>query len=139
MKYDYFIAWRWRNKEQILYLTKLIREKGKTVYCFAEDKEYIDAVDPDPEQFMIKFEALENWQQDPMVKQIFEEDMDGLKSSENFILLLPAGKSAHMEAGIAYGMGKKCILVGEQKETESLYLIFSETYASIEEFIDQIT
>lgn len=49
--------------------------------------------------------------------------------------MLPAGKSAHMEVGIAYVMGKKCILIGEQKEAESLYLIFNEVYSSIGEFI----
>jgi hypothetical protein len=54
------------------------------------------------------------------------------------ILLLPAGKSAHIEAGVAYGMGKKLILVGEQKETESLYLIFDECYNSVDEFIQSL-
>jgi len=54
-------------------------------------------------------------------------------------MLLPAGKSAHIEAGIAYGMGKKCILIGEQKEAESLYLIFDKYYSTIDAFIESIT
>ena len=58
------------------------------------------------------------------------------QNSKALILLLPAGKSAHIEAGVAFGMKKKCILIGEQKEAESLYLIFAESYQTIDEFID---
>ena len=50
-------------------------------------------------------------------------------------MLLPAGKSCHVEAGVAYGLGKKCILIGEQKEAESLYLIFNEVYATENDFL----
>jgi len=49
-----------------------------------------------------------------------------------------AGKSAHIEAGAAFGMGKKCILIGEQKEAESNYLIFDESYSIADEFINNI-
>lgn len=53
-------------------------------------------------------------------------------------MLLPAGKSCHIEAGIAYGLGKKCILIGQQKEAESLYLIFDDNYNSVDEFLENI-
>lgn len=138
MKYQYFISSRWRNKEQVLKLTQKLRAKGKIVYCFAEDKSYIDEVDPNPESFMQHFESLPNWTQNPMVQEIFKTDMEGLKESEQLILLLPAGKSSHLETGIAYGMGKKCIVIGEQKEAESLYLIFSEFYNSTEDFLNSL-
>lgn len=88
---------------------------------------------------MKKFESIPDWTTNPAVKEIFDVDMTALKDSEALILLLPAGKSAHMEAGVAYGMGKKCIVIGEQKETESLYLIFSEFYQSIDDFILSIS
>ena len=143
MKYQYFIASRWRNKTEVLELTEKIRKKGKTVYCFIEG----DGTDYDlkdtkhkftPEEFMDKFESIPNWLNDPAVKEIFDADMDALKNSHTLILLLPAGKSAHIEAGTAYGMGKKCIVIGQQKETESLYLIFNEFYNSIDDFIKNI-
>lgn len=143
MKYDYFIAARWRNKEAVLDLTQKIREKGKTVYCFVEgdgtDYELKTKEEShDPETFMHHFESIPNWQNSSAVKEIFDLDMNALKDSESLILLLPAGKSAHIEAGAAYGMGKKCIVIGEQKETESLYLIFDEFYASVEAFLNGI-
>ena len=60
--------------------------------------------------------------------------MAGEKNSDVFVMLLPVGKSCHIEAGVAYGLGKKCILIGEQKEAESLYLIFNEIHSTVEDF-----
>lgn len=66
--------------------------------------------------------------EDPSVRIIFDHDLDGLKKSEKFLLALPAGKSAHIEAGIAYGLGKKCYAIGEYDVTDSLYLIFDKIF-----------
>lgn len=140
MKYKYFIAARWRNKEAVLRLAKDIRNKGKTVYCFVEgDGGTYELKDLEekykPKEFMQQFESIPDWRNDPRVKEVFDVDMNALKESEALILLLPAGKSAHLEAGVAYGMGKHCIVIGEQKKTESLYLIFNEFYDSADDFI----
>lgn len=131
MQYDYFIASRFRNKDAVLDLTARLRGKGKSVYCFLED--YDDS--QSPEEYMQKFETIPNWREDASVKDMFEKDMNALKDSETLVLLLPAGKSAHIEAGVAYGMGKNCVVIGEQKEAESLYLIFNEFYNTIDEFV----
>ena len=143
MKYDYFIASRWRNKTSVEELTQKIRSKGKSIYSFIEgDGSNHTLKDAErntpPEEFMEKFEKINNWKNDNAVKEIFEMDMRALREASNFILLLPAGKSSHIEAGAAYGLQKKCILIGEQKETESLYFIFNEFYSSIDEFIEKI-
>ena len=53
-------------------------------------------------------------------------------------MLLPAGSSVHMEAGIAYGLGKPLILIGEPEKPETLYLVFNERYKSIDEFLKTI-
>jgi hypothetical protein len=134
MQYQYFIASRFRNKKAVLDLTVKLRDKGKSVYCFVEDYDASES----PEDYMQKFENIPNWQEDASVKGMFEKDMNALKDSETLVLLLPAGKSAHVEAGVAYGMGKKCIVIGEQKEAESLYLIFNQFYISVEEFIKNL-
>ena len=67
------------------------------------------------------------------VKTIFEHDLNGLKNSDNLLLVLPAGKSAHIEAGIAYGLGKKCYAIGEYDVTDSLYLIFDKIFKDEED------
>ncbi len=138
MQYDYFVASRYRNKLETLHLVKLLQKKGKTVYSFVESEaslKHVGATEDDAEEQMKKLEAIENWRQDSRIKEIFDSDMTALKNSEALILLLPAGKSAHLEAGVAYGLGKKCILVGQQKETETNYLIFRKVYPTIDNFI----
>jgi hypothetical protein len=135
--YDFFVSGRWRNRDNILDLVRNIREKGYTVYCFFEASHAIERVKNDPEESMKHFEKRD-WRNDPYVKEVFDNDMTGEKNSDTFVMLLPAGKSCHIEAGAAYGMGKKCILIGEQKEAESLYLIFDEMYPTVEEFLETI-
>ena len=59
---------------------------------------------------MNALEQTQNFFQDPYIRKIFEVDLAGLKNAETVIMLLPAGTSVHMEAGIAYGLGKRLIL-----------------------------
>jgi hypothetical protein len=138
MKYQYFISSRWRNRDQVLSLASSLRKKGKSVYCFIEEKHNPGTIHDDPEQVMTKFEARKNWRKDPFVKRIFKRDLTGIEASRCVIVLLPGGKSTHIEAGIAYGFGKKLILIGEQKETESLYFIFNEVYNTSDEFLKSV-
>lgn len=141
MKYDYFVAGKYRNKENVLDLTKRLREKGKSVYCFVESAasiSHVGEIHEDGESAMQKFENIDDWWNDEKVKDVFRTDLEAEKDSENFVVLLPAGKSVHIEAGIAYGLGKHCILVGKQEAAESLYLIFSEHYDSPDDFLETV-
>ena len=135
--YDFFVSGRWRNRDNVLELTRNIRKKGYSVYCFLEAPHSKHRLSNDPKKDMENFEQLD-WRNDPYVKKIFENDMKAERNSDTFVMLLPAGKSCHIEAGVAYGMNKKCILIGEQKEAESLYLIFDEVYYSEKEFLNKI-
>lgn len=142
MTYDFFVAARYRNKENALELARRIREGGRSVYCFVESRAslaHCGAIESDGEEAMQKFEAIPDWRNDVGVRDVFETDMNALKASSALVLLLPAGKSAHMETGAAYGLGKKLYLVGEQKETESLYLMFNEMFDSIDAFANALT
>ena len=54
------------------------------------------------------------------------------------MLVLPAGKAAHIESGIAYGLGKKCYAIGEYDTTDTLYNIFEEIFINenqLEDFL----
>jgi len=138
LQYDYFISTRWRNRDLALDLTNKLRKKNKKVYCFFENKFAQKHASENPEEFMKKFEATKNWKKDKYVNGIFKDDLDALKKAKSLIMLLPSGKSSHIEAGIAYGLNKKCILIGEQTETESLYLIFSEFYPDLDSFLKNL-
>lgn len=130
MHYDYFIASSTRTKDKIIELTEKLREKDKTVFSFIESD---PLANPIGEEIPVT-----NWREDPRTKYIFEKDIVPLKHADHIILLLPAGKSAHIEAGIGYGLGKHCILIGEVEQTDSLYLIFKEDYKTIEDFIQTL-
>ena len=71
---------------------------------------------------------------------MFHNDLDGEKKSKNLLLVLPAGKAAHIESGIAYGLGKKCYAIGEYEATDTLYNIFDEIFSNeteLEQFLEK--
>ncbi len=70
--------------------------------------------------------------------KVFNEDIKAERESENFLLVLPAGKSGHIEAGIAYGMGKKCYAIGEYDATDSLYNIFEKIFENKEDLTEYL-
>jgi hypothetical protein len=129
MTYDYFIAGRWLNREAVLDLTRGLRDKGKTVYCFLEADDGT----------LLEYQSFDDLSlTDTRVTTAYNRDMAALKASESLIMLMPAGKSSHIEAGIAYGLGKACILIGDMGPTQGLYLIFRELYPSIDEFLQHL-
>ena len=132
-KYKFFIAGRTRNRENILKLCEIFDELNISYYCFLKNEEsHKEAgLDMYDNNLADKFEAL--GLEDPSVRIIFEHDLDGLKNSENLLLVLPAGKSAHIESGIAYGLAKKCYAIGEYDVTDSLYLIFDKIFKNEKE------
>jgi hypothetical protein len=133
-EYNFFIAGRWRNKDNIKPVLDTVRTSGKTAYCFIENEYKGEAVefkmDDDPDAFMKQSEEMS--QEDPLIHKIFETDIAAERDAENFLLVLPAGIAGHIEAGAAYGMGKKCYAVGRPEKTETLYCIFDKIFPDIE-------
>lgn len=57
----------------------------------------------------------------------FKNDFDAMTWADEFCLLLPCGKSAHLEAGWAIGQGKRTsIFMPRQDEPELMYLTGGE-------------
>jgi len=142
-KYDYIVVGRWRNRDQVNAVKQALRDAGKYVYCFTDNAYDGDGIkfetrdDADVEAMMTTTEKLTDWQTNPTFRKIFETDMQGLKESEALILVFPAGLSAHMELGVAYGMGKKCYGIGKPDKPETLYLMFDAIYPDIKTFLEQ--
>lgn len=132
-KYDFFIAGRWRNKDNIKPVMDAVRESGHSAYCFIENEYEGEKVefkqDGDPEAFMKQSEELP--QNDPLIRKIFDTDITAERAADNFLLVLPAGIAGHIEAGAAYGMGKKCYAIGQLEKTETLYCIFDQIFPDI--------
>lgn len=136
--YEFFIAGRTRNKEKILEICSIFDSLKISYYCFLKNEQsHIEAgldINEEPEELMKKFESMSL--HSDAVQTIFKHDIEGEKNSKNFLVVLPAGKSAHIEAGIAYGLGKKCYAIGEYDVTDSLYLIFDKIFANENELIE---
>lgn len=137
-KYEFFIAGRARNKENILRVCNLFDKYNISYYCFLKNEEswgYGNS-NQTPEERQREFEAL-NLKSD-IVLNLFHNDMDGEKCSNNLLLVLPVGNAAHIESGIAYGLGKKCYAIGAYESTDTLYNIFEEIFSNedeLEEFL----
>jgi hypothetical protein len=135
-KYDFFIAGRWRNKDNIKPVLDAVRASGKTAYCFienayeGEELSFNANSQDDIEATMQASEVMA--QDDPMIRKIFENDITGERDSEKFLLVLPVGIAGHIEAGAAYGMGKKCYAIGQPEKTETLYCIFDKIFPDLD-------
>jgi len=110
-----------------------VRASSKTAYCFIENAYEGSKIEfhpnQNPDEFMKQTEVLE--QSNSLIKEIFYKDMEAEMSAENFLLVFPAGVSGHMEAGVAYGAGKRCYAVGAPEKTETLYCIFEEIFPDV--------
>ena len=138
-EYEFFIAGKTRNKDNILKLCDMFDKYNISYYCFLKNedsmKSYAEGTENVEERMKI-FEGLD-LKSEPVLK-IFNEDLEAQKVSKNFLLVLPAGKAGHIEAGISYGMGKKCYAMGEFDATDSLYNIFETIFkdeTELEEFL----
>lgn len=136
---DYTVISSYRNKDSVELLVGKIRKRGYTCYNFCDKPADPNNADAHPEEQMKVFEAKKDFHEDEYFQELFKRDQDGLKNAEKVILLQPCGLSAHMEAGIAYGLGKPLIMIGEPVKPETLYLMFKENYSSEEKFLQTIT
>ncbi len=128
-KYEFFIAGKTRNKDNILRICDIFDKYNISYYCFLKNDDTINSYGSDEqiaEEKMKVFEQLDL--KSDVVLNIFEQDLENEKACKNFLLVLPAGKSGHIEAGIAYGMGEKCYAIGEFDATDSLYNIFDTIF-----------
>lgn len=82
--------------------------------------------------------------QQPAPQHGFSNDFEAMKWADEFCLLLPCGRSAHLEAGWAIGQGKRTsIYIPELVEPELMYLTGGErtkicaTYAELVSFHEE--
>ena len=125
-----YLASSWRNPEQPE-LVQALRHWGHQVYDFRNPAPGNDGfrwteLDPDwlnwtPERY------AELVRTHPIARAGFALDHAALDWCDTCVLLLPCGRSAHLEAGYAAGQGKRVIvyLRPDQFEPELMYLLCS--------------
>ena len=121
-----YVASSWRNKYQPEVVIHL-RSWGHEVYDFrhpAPDNDGFSWASIDPQWQLWSPEKYREALRHPIAKQGFACDWNGMTNAEGCVLVLPSGRSAHLEVG--WFMGRDLpvwIYVPEQVEPELMYLL----------------
>lgn len=100
-----YVASSWRNTIQPAVVQRL-REAGHEVYDFREPEPGITGFawsEIDPDWLQWTTEQFERGLKHPIARIYFRRDQQALEAAEACILVLPCGRSAHLEAGFAVG------------------------------------
>lgn len=115
-----YVASSWRNFRQAGVVDKL-RQDGHLVYDFKNPRPgdngfHWSAIDPGWETWTLDQyrQALDH----PIAKRGFASDFDAMKWADTFLLVLPCGRSAHLELGWACGQGKQTMILLDAMEPE---------------------
>lgn len=123
-----YVASSWRNPLQPKVVAAL-RAEGHEVYDFRNPADgnsgfHWSAIDKDwlkwePHQYIHHIESS------PVAADGFKFDKDALNWCDTCVLVLPCGRSAHLEAGYACGQGKDVIFMlhPDKFEPELMYLL----------------
>lgn len=112
-----YVASSWRNKYQPWVVTRL-REDGFRVYDFRHRGFSWGQIDPQWEGWKV-----EDWLMaldDPIACEGFRRDFEAMKWADTVVMVLPCGRSAHLELGWAVGRKRTAILIPEERETPDL-------------------
>lgn len=120
-----YLAGSWKNADKILMLRDILKAEGHEVDCFASTDtgrtsfnwyELTHAImcntQEEAEEILLNMDAI-NLLDFERVRGAYREDRRWLDWSDTCVLVLPSGKSAHLEAGYAVGSGKDLFIFGE--------------------------
>lgn len=124
-----YLASSWKNKETVLKMAELLKSKGHAVDAFCDEENRISfnwselTTIMAKEGWNVKELDAKDMMKHERVQEAFQEDKKYIDWSDAVIMLMPCGRSAHLEAGYAVGSGKKLYIVGGFKkgEFETMY------------------
>lgn len=114
-----YVASSWKNASIVRDLAHYLREKGHKVFDFTDPRTREHGLD----HFVFN---AESWTGKPLktidwldflkysaTERAFKSDKAGIDWADAVILIVPSGRSSHMEAGYAVGCGKKLYIWGD--------------------------
>ena len=129
-----YIASSWRNQIQPVAVTYL-QSNGFEVYDFKNpsDKDkgfHWSEIDPQwqawsPEKYI---ESLNH----PLAENGFKKDWEAMVWAEACLLLMPCGRSAHLEAGYFVGAKKPLVIMVDNGEPELMYKMADKIVVDLE-------
>lgn len=120
----FYVASSWRNEYLHRGVVEVIRAAGHEVYDFRNPRPgdngfHWSEIDPDwknwsPRTFRASLEH-------PIAVAGLNSDVSALRIADAVILVMPCGRSAHLELGYAIGAGKKTAILLSDGEPELMY------------------
>ncbi|HYE32521.1 MAG TPA: hypothetical protein VEH27_13910 [Methylomirabilota bacterium] len=136
-----YVASSWRNEAQQGVVASL-RNAGHEVYDFKNPKPgnhgfHWSAVDPDWKAWSA--ESFRSLLKHPIAEAGFSNDWNAMLWADAGVLVLPSGRSAHIEAGYFVGAKKPLIiLLAEGQEPELMYKMATTLCLSIKEVLSAL-
>lgn len=122
MKRKIYIASSWKNKDVVRSLANILRGDGHEVFDFTDPNCHTV---PGIEKYVFDGKAFAAYRgQDPATvdwidfltwdpsKRAYRSDKAGLDWADTVVLLLPSGRSSHLEAGYGVGQHKELYIFG---------------------------
>lgn len=132
-----YVASSWRNTDQQK-VVKGLRDAGFEVYDFKN---------PTPKNTGFKWSDIspnwKSWKSEDFVRSLdhpiaaegFESDWKAMLDADACVLLMPCGRSAHLEAGYFVGAKKKLVICTDNSEPELMYKMASLIVTDIKEIV----
>lgn len=135
-----YIASSWKNADFLFAIASELEQGGHQVDLFCDELSG---------RYVFDYRELKNYQnmhaitflQQPKVRRAFKEDKKWIDWADCVVLVLPCGRSAHLEAGYAVGKGKKLyIFAGDfpMGEFDVMYGFADGLYTGLADLLEAI-
>lgn len=132
-----YVASSWRNEFQPDVVVAL-RSAGHDVYDFRNPAPgdcgfHWSEIDPNwerwgPDQYIAGLKH-------PLARAGFRSDMDALTACDACVLVLPSGRSSHLELGWAAGAGKRTAILLDRVEPELMNLMVDAIFGYLDPLV----
>lgn len=140
MHTDFMVVGRVRNGKNLARLADGIRSLGYSCYSCLDQIDL--SVFGTWNNAQDQVENHQDFWNSLYLKEVYQNNRDGLFGAKTVVLLLPAGLDSHAEIGRASGLGKKVVLIGEPEKPETIYYVFgeykNERFPDIENFLNSL-
>lgn len=131
-----YVASSWKNTRQPGVCSAL-RERGYDVYDFRASNSVFNWHEIDEDYTTWNADQATEALNHELVENAFNTDLHAMMRSDVCVLLLPAGSSAHLEAGYFVGAGKDLIILTNE-HPETMYKLASSVCTNMNEVFDAL-